>query len=120
MRRVSQRKIIWFAIVFSTFIYAAILWSLSRNWPQPGPFEEVIRRPYSFGPYIAAVVIFLQALVLPRMIKDHQPRFVTTLAMFEACAILGLMAAFINQDWRLFIAPWVLALIGFARTFPAE
>ena len=120
MRRVSQRKIIWFGITMSTFAYAVVLYSVAQNWPQPGSFDAAVRRPITLGLYGAALLIFTQAFVLPRGIKDHHWRFVVTLAMFEACALFGLTAAFMNQDWRLFIAPWVLALMGFVRTYPSE
>ena len=35
MIRVSQRKMIWFAILMSTFVYAVMVYSLSRGWPRP-------------------------------------------------------------------------------------
>jgi hypothetical protein len=43
---------------------------------------------------------------------------ITALAVFEACAIFGLLAAFMMKDWRLCLAPWALALLGFIREFP--
>lgn len=116
----DQRKIIWFAIVTSTFIYAAILWSLSRSWPQPGAFEQALRRPMVPGLYIAAAVMFLVALTVPRAIGEVRQRLIVTLALFESCAIFGLVAAFLTQDWRLYAAPWAVSLIGFIVNYPRD
>jgi hypothetical protein len=120
MIRVSQRKMIWFAILMSTFIYAVMVYSLSRGWPQPGPFEPSVRRPMVLGLYAAAAAMFVAALVVPRGISQPHSRFITTLAFFESCAIFGLLTTFLTQDWRLYIAPWALSLIGFVRNYPSE
>jgi len=114
-----ERKIIWFALFVSTFIYAVIVYSLSRSWPQPGAFAATVQRPLILGLYAAAVVMFAMALILPRSITDERTRFINTLALFESCSVLGLTAAFLVQDWRVFIAPWALSLIGFMRSFPS-
>lgn len=111
---------IWFAIVVSTFIYAVIVYSLSRNWPQPGAFAESVQRPLVLGLYGAALAVYIAALIVPSYIAHHHQRFVFEIAMYDSCAIFGLVAAFITQDWRLFIAPWVLALSGFVRKFPSD
>jgi hypothetical protein len=118
--RVSQRKIIWFAITASTFIYAAVVYSLSRTWPHPGSFDVVARGPYVLGLYAAALVMFVLAFIIPSGIAQHQPRFVARMGLFESCAVLGLMASFLTQDWRVYFAPWALALIGFVRSYPSE
>lgn len=120
MSGVSQRKIIWFAIAFSSFIYAAILWSLSRSWPQPGPFAEAFKKPMITGLYVIAAIEFVFALVFPNMISDAHTRFITRLALFEAVAIFGLVASFLAQDWRLYVAPWILAMMGFVMNYPSD
>jgi len=117
---VSQRKIIWFGIFLSTFIYAVVLNRLSRIWPKPGSFDEVLRQPIPAALYVIALATFAIAFVIPRIIKHRDAAFITSLALFEACAIYGLLAAFLTQDWRLYLAPWVLALIGFASRFPSD
>ena len=38
--------------------------------------------------------------------------------MLEACCVFGVVAAMVLGDWRLFIAPWVLALFGFVTLYP--
>ena len=120
MSGVSQRKIIWFGIFLSTFIYAAVLYSLSKNWPRPGSFDDAVRKPVPAVLYLVALTTFALAFAVPRLIKHRDPAFIATLALFEACAIYGLLAAFLTQDWRLYLAPWALALIGFASRFPSD
>lgn len=116
----KQLRVIWAAIVISTFIYAFILYFLSREWPDPGSFDEAVRNQRTLVLYGLAVFTFVIASILPRLLSNKQLAWVPSLAMFEAPAIFGLLAAFLAQDWRLFIAPWVLSLIGFATRFPSE
>ena len=116
----SQRKVIWFGITASTFVYGAVVYSLAQNWPRPGDFDAAVQRPTTLALYAVAVVTFALAFIVPTYIKHHQPRFIAAMALFEACAVLGLMATFLAQDWRVFIAPWLLALMGFARRYPSE
>ena len=56
-----QKKIIWFAIVLASFIYAFIIYYLSRNWPQPGPFEESLRNQIVLILYFVAIATFVMA-----------------------------------------------------------
>lgn len=116
----SQRKILWFGIVMSTFIYAAVLYAMSKNWPEPGSFDAALRQPMPAALYLVALMTFAMAFVIPRFIRTSQTALVVRLALFDAVAIYGLMAAFLAQDWRLYIAPWVLALIGFMSRFPSD
>ncbi|HUP62455.1 MAG TPA: hypothetical protein VNA69_18770 [Thermoanaerobaculia bacterium] len=115
-----QKKIIWFAIVLASFIYALIVYFLSKQWPTPGPFDEAVRNQLVLILYVAAIGTFIVAFVFPRMMQAKQTAFVASLALFESVAIFGLLAAFLRQDWRLFIAPWILAMIGFATKWPSE
>jgi hypothetical protein len=34
--------------------------------------------------------------------------------------IFGLVAAFLTKDWRLYLFPWALAIVGFIRELPRE
>src|SRR5215212_1843026 len=113
MPRVSQRKIIWFGLAASTFIYAAVLWSVARTWPEPAqPFEAAVQQTAVLVLYVLALLDFILAHVLPRRMADHRARFTARVALFASCAIYGLVAAFITQDWRLYLPAWALAMIG--------
>ncbi len=114
------KKIIWFAIVMSTFIYALMLYMLSNDWPPVGSFDEAVRKPMVLPLYMVAMVAFLGAFMLPRAFRDPKQAWIASLALFESCAIFGLLVAFINQDWRLFIPGWALSLLGFFIRFPSS
>ncbi len=115
-----NRRILWTGIAGSTFLYALLLYLLSQDWPKPaGSFDAAVRDQKTLILYAMAVMSFAFASILPRFMSAKQPAWIASLAMFEASAIFGLVAAFLAQDWRLFIAPWVLSLIGFATRFPS-
>ena len=116
----SQRKLIWFAIVLSTFIYAVILYTLSTSWPRPGSLDAALRDPRTIVLYIVAAGDFLLGSVFARLPRLAPVRMIVACAIYEAVAIFGLLAAFLARDWRLFIGPWVLAMIGFAMEFPRD
>ena len=109
------RRIIWFALAFSTLIYAFIAYTMGQ--PQR-PFEESARQPITIACYVLAVVVFFLAPVVSRRVPEPA-RMIIGLALSEACAIFGLLAAFIAHDWRLYIPAWIVALIGFTRYFPS-
>lgn len=111
---------IWFAIVMSTFIYAVIVYALSRDWPRPGALEASLQKTVVLVLYVLAIADFVMAHVLSRMMSNHRARYVSKLALFASCAIYGLLAAFLTQDWRLYIPAWALALIGFAQSYPSD
>lgn len=115
-----QKKIIWFAIVLASFIYAVIVWMLAKNWPQPGPFDEAVRHEMVLMLYAVAVVTFVMALFIPRIMSANAPKYIVALALFESVVIYGLLAAFLRQDWRLFVPTWILGLIGFATRWPSD
>lgn len=111
----------WAAIAFSTVIYAVILVFLVKTPRRFASFDAAFRSPLVIGLYIMAAASFLAGFVWPMLVKTAIPRvnMIISLTFFEGCAIFGLMAAFIAGDWRLYLAPWVVALLGFAREFPA-
>jgi hypothetical protein len=116
----NQQKIIWFAIVFSTVMYFVVAYMLV---PVPAqPFEQSVRSVLTLAMYVPAFVVFLAALVVPGMNQALPPRtkMIVAIAMFEACAIMGLMAAILQKDWRLYIPTWIAAVIGFIREFPRD
>lgn len=117
--RMSQQRIIWGAIVFSTVIYLFVVYSLA---PVPArPFQESVRTTITLAMYAAGFASFIAALVVPGLLRQPQRvKFITAMALFESCAICGLMAAFLHKDWRLYVPAWIVALIGFLREWPSE
>lgn len=116
----EQRRIIWFAIAFSTVIYAVIAYTQSPN-PE-GTFDESLKDPFVYVLYALALVTFVAALIIPGLLRrvPAQTRLILALALFEACAVYGFMASFLKHDWRLYLAPWAIAVIGFVKVFPAS
>jgi hypothetical protein len=115
----DTRRILWFAIVMSTVIYAVIAFTIAGS-PQRS-FEENVKQPMTLGLYAAAFSMFVAGLVFSSVSKaPPQTAMIITLAIFESCAIFGLLAAFLSSDWRLYIPAWIVALIGFIRQFPSS
>lgn len=113
----ASRGMVWFSIVMSTVIYLGMLIYMA---PETGDFEALAQRNDVRVLYVVAFAAFLAGwFAVPRIVtKDARTKMIVALAVFEACAIFGLIAGFITKDWRLYLGPWALALIGFAREFP--
>ncbi len=110
-----QHKVVWFAIFFSTVIYAVVAFTIAGN-PQ-GSFEDSLRNPIVLFAYVAALGAFFAAMIVPRFAPPRS-RMIVALAVAESSAVLGLVAAFVGEDYRLYFAPWALAVIGFLRVWP--
>lgn len=112
------QRAIWAAIAASTAIYALIIFMIAGN-PQ-GPLGDAFRAPLIVPLYIMAAIAFVAGLIVPAILRTapDRLRMIMALAIFESSAVFGLMAAFLGHDWRLYVAPWVLALVGFSRVFP--
>ena len=116
----QPRRIIWFAIVFSTLLYGVLAYATERNYTLQ-PIARTMERPVVIGLYVIAIAVYAVALLVGRRSEasSGSSQFIVSLALFEAVAILGLCAAFVIHDWRLYLPSWLLALIGFVRTYPA-
>jgi len=115
-----QQRMIWFAIAFSTVVYFVIAYVFG---PHPeASFDAAAADPIVIACYVLAFLAFLASLFIPRLLvrAPEQTRMILALALSESAAIFGLVAAFVHHDWRLYVAPWVLALIGFTRVWPQE
>lgn len=116
----KQDRVIWFALVFATFIYAAIAYTLAPN-PEGSFSEAVQRHPFTPILYAVAALTFVMATILPgRLRVPDRTKLIVGMALYEACAIYGLMAAMIARDWRLLLPAWILGLIGMWRLFPSS
>ncbi len=114
----NQQKIIWGALVFSSFIYVGIAYSLA---PDPArPFSESAMQSMALAGYGIAFAAFLAAMVIPSLLISAPPRLkmIVAMAMFESCVIMGLIAAMVLKDWRLIIPTWIASLVGFMREYP--
>jgi hypothetical protein len=107
-----QQRVIWAALVVSTFIYAIVTWVVTGNKTPSGTLEQELHQP---------VILILIVLALATFVASLSLRVpIVRWAITESCSIYGLMAAFLTHDWRLFAAGWVLSLAGFALSFPAQ
>ena len=116
----QQNRILWFAIAFSTVLYAVVAYGTSPSPRQP--YDEAVKNPLVLVMYFAAFSAFVAGNVVPAVLK-HAPartRMILALAIFESCAIFGLVSTFLMEDWRLYLAPWALAVIGFLRVWPSD
>jgi len=105
------KRIVYFAMVFSTFIYCVIVWFLFANKTPSGTLQQEVRQGMIPWLLLLAAVTFIRALRLPADIWRW--------AALEAICIWGLMATFWTNDWRFFAGGWVLSLIGYALAFPS-
>lgn len=116
----NQQKIIWGALFFSTFIYVGIAYSLA---PDPElTFSESVGQSMALAAYGVAFAAFIMAMVIPSLLVStpQRVRMIVAMAMFESCAIAGLVAAMLLKDWRLIVPAWIASLVGFMREFPRD
>jgi F0F1-type ATP synthase membrane subunit c/vacuolar-type H+-ATPase subunit K len=114
-------RMIWFALVISTVIYAVIVYMISASHPH-APFGDAVRSQMTLILYGLCVASFFAGNVAWSVMRNRplQLRMVVSMAIFESGAVYGLIAAFLAYDWRLYLGPWLVALIGFARCFPSD
>ena len=117
----NRLRTIWVGIFGSTVIYAVIAYTLFADAPQR-LFADVFREPLVMILYGFAIASFFAGTIVWHVMKDRPPqlRMVASMAVFESGAIFGLLAAFMSHDWRLYVPPWILTLVGFRRTFPSD
>lgn len=115
----SQRRVfqlIWVALFFASCIYAVIDYIVIGQHVHVQTLEQELRSPLVLALYGAAAATFLCAFALQS--TRRQNIFTARLALFEACAIFALLAAFVTNDWRLYLPGWALAVLGFVQTLP--
>jgi len=106
-------QLIYFGILMSTLIYAIVAWATTRTITPAHALIDELRMLATDALYSIAAVSFLAAMLI------RSRRFlIARWAMLEAACICGLIAALLLGDWRLYIAPWVLALVGFVSLYP--
>jgi cation transport ATPase len=109
------RQLMWVALFIATCIYGVVDFIVIRPLLPLHTFEDELRTPVVLVLYALAIVAF----VIGRSIAvSSRNRYTARLALMESCAIFGLVAAFVLNDWRLYFPTWVLSAIGFLQTFP--
>jgi hypothetical protein len=106
-------QIIYVAILMSTLIYAVVVWATTHSIAPGKSLANEFQDRFTIAMYSVAAGSFLAA-----MIVRARKLLIVRWAMLEAGCICGVVAAMIHGDWRLYIAPWVLALVGFIGLYP--
>jgi hypothetical protein len=106
-----MKKVVYFALIFSTFIYGIVVWFLFANKEPSGTLQQELHRT----DVLALLFMALAALI----VSLRFPADITRWAIVESVCIWGLVATFLTHDWRLFAGGWALSLIGYALAFPS-
>lgn len=119
---ILRQRIIWFALIFSTFLYAFVAWKVVGA--PPIALQREVLQPFMLVVYAVALSTYVAAFVasgaLARRGVPRETTLIVKMAMLEAVSIFGLVAAFVAHDWRLFVPTWALALVGMLRSFPMD
>jgi len=121
----NQLRVIWAAILMSTIIYFAVLWTAMHERPFTRSLENALRDPRTIGAYVVAIVLYFAAFMISgsierRHAKDARRAAIIRFAILESVCVVGVVIAFLEGDWRLYLPTFVLAFIGFARSLPRE
>jgi hypothetical protein len=106
-------QVIYFGILMSTLIYAIVAWATTRTITPAHPLLDELRTPSAIALYSIAAGSFLASMII-----RSRRLLIARWAMLEAACICGLIAALLLGDWRLYIAPWAVALVGFVSLYP--
>ena len=111
--------IIWLAIALSTVVYLVIAFMF--DGPQDAA-TVTARTQYVPILYGAALLSFLFGwFVVPRVVRSSRRlRMICAMAIFESAAIFGLVGALMTRDWRMYLLPWTMAIVGFVRERPVH
>jgi hypothetical protein len=106
-------QVIYVGILMSTLIYAVIAWTTADAGVDTKTLPEELRDPLTIALYATAAVAFLAATI-----TRARRLLVVRWAMLDLACICGLAAALFYDDWRLFAAPWALALAWLIVLYP--
>jgi len=111
-----QLKIVYLALIASTFIYAAIVWMLYGQRAPAETIEQELHRPVILIPMVMSLAMFAVSFAIG---GEDRSRRIMRWAITESVTIFALVAAFLASDWRLFAIGWALSLVGFVLAWPA-
>ena len=103
-------KVVYFALIFSTFIYCFIVWFMFADKEPSGTLQQELHRMDVLALMILSAAMFVVSIAMRVGVQRW--------AFVESSCILGLVATFMTSDWRLFAGAWVLSLVGYALAFP--
>jgi hypothetical protein len=106
-------QVIYVAIVMSTLIYAVVAWAATQAIEPGKILSDELHNPLTIGLYSAAAGTFVAAMII-----RSRKMLIVRWAMLEASCVCGLVLAMVHGDWRLYIAPWAVALVGFISLYP--
>lgn len=122
-------RIIWLALIVTVLIYGVVLWQIAvmREKTEPQSIEQLAANPIVLVLALMAVLSMVMAFTIPNMLvrgRELTPelirvRSIVQWALIETVAIYGLVAGFIVQDARIFVAFASVAILGFLLTFPS-
>ena len=117
--REHVRRIVWFAILGSTVIYAVVAFLVVPRGERE-PVGALARDPSAIGAIVVAAALFVTAFWAGSYLRnrDADRAFFVMVALLEAVCLTGLVGAFRADDWRLFIIPWSLSMIGMVYAWP--
>ena len=114
----TTNKIIWFALLFSLFAYAAVLFTLAEP-PEDSPDEVISIVLFLIGCLNIGVGTFGVDIF---MNVESRDQYMTTniikWALIESAVIMGLANGFIGGGNQVFLGLLTLAVLGFLKTFP--
>jgi hypothetical protein len=118
----TQLKMIWFALTMSIVLYAVIAYVIVPMGAEP--FDAAFSKPAILVLHLAGLGMFVMSFVVPSTMLNRSNNvrgaMIMRWAMIESAAVCGLLAAFIDQDVRLFLPLGALALGGMLLAFPRE
>lgn len=114
MNRYDRKlQITYFAILISTVIYAVVAWATINAVTGAHLLGDELRDPVTIALYGVVAGSFLAAMII-----RSRRLLIARWAMLEVGCICALAAALHHGDWRLYLAPWALALVGFVTLYP--
>lgn len=95
-------RLIWFAMFLSTVIYGVIAFVTGGH--PAAPFASNFNDIFVVIMYVLAAVMFFVGTVLPNVAMSAGPPRVRR----------------IQHDFRLYLFPWAVCILGFLRVFPTS
>lgn len=118
MSRTDQLRILYFAFILATVIYGVVAWAGTNQRIEAQSLADELRAPTTLALYGAAVAAHIAAFLFTMRVQPRSRRFIIRWSLLESVCVLGLVAALLHGDWRIYLPPWILAMLGFGRSFP--